>query len=139
MNVIHRNRLVLIAAVVGLLSGPGLSAQDPQPPADPPAQDTLTEPAAPVDADRAAADAQIQADLQAALDRIPELSDVEATVEAGVVRLDGRVVASDSRDEAEELARAFDGVLFVVNRIAETTSLGERLASAVTSKPSTSS
>lgn len=119
----------LLLGVALVLGGPGLRAQEPQVPDAPAAgaADSIADPVAPVEADRAAADARIEADLQSALDRIPELAGVEASVEAGVVRLDGTVIGSESREEAEGLARAFEGVLFVVNRITETTSLGERL------------
>ena len=77
--------------------------------------------------ERAAQDEAIRNQLQAVFDRVPDLARVEVTVDAGVVHLEGTVLRSETRTRAGELAAQMDGVLFLDNRIQESTSLEEQL------------
>lgn len=82
----------------------------------------------PVSVQRADQDEAIRATLQGAFDRVASLQRVEVTVDAGVVTLEGTVLRTETRDQAAALARGLDGVLFVDNRIRESTSMEEQLA-----------
>lgn len=76
---------------------------------------------------RAAQDEAIRNQLQAIFDRVPDLAGVEVTVDAGVVHLDGTVLRSETRTRAGQLAEGLEGVLFLDNRIRESTSLEQQL------------
>lgn len=85
------------------------------------------EPIEAVTDERAALDEAIRNQLQAVFDRVESLSRVDVRVDAGVVTLDGTVLNAEPRERAAELASGLEGVLFVENRIRESTSLEERL------------
>jgi small-conductance mechanosensitive channel len=130
--------LLLLAVAGGASPVVGAPTQDPQDTVvqdtlDTLAQDTLPqdalaqEPVEAVDEERAALDEAIRNRLQAVFDRVPTLAGVEVTVDAGVVRLSGTVLSGQPRTRAAELASRQDGVLFVDNRIRESTSLEEHL------------
>ncbi len=93
------------------------------------AQDSLalSEEVEQVTDERAAQDEAIRNLLQAVFDRVPDLAGVDVTVDAGVVHLEGTVLRSETRTRAGELAAEIDGVLFLNNRIQESTSLEEQL------------
>ncbi len=76
---------------------------------------------------RAERDEAIRNELQAVFDRVPGLEGVDVTVDAGVVRLVGTVINAGTRTRAVELAQAMDGVIFVDERLRESTSLEEKL------------
>jgi small-conductance mechanosensitive channel len=84
-------------------------------------------PPEPVTGTRATQDEAIRSALQAVFDRVPGLSDVAVSVDAGVVRLAGTVLTADTRQRAVDLATAMEGVVFVDVRITESTSLEEKL------------
>jgi small-conductance mechanosensitive channel len=84
-------------------------------------------PPEPVSNQRAEQDEVIRNALQAVFDRVPGLTRVDVTVDAGVVRLVGSVLNGDTRQRAVALAAEMDGVVFVDNRITESTSLEEQL------------
>ena len=92
-----------------------------------PVQETPQQVPEPVGPDRAARDEIIRNDLQAVFDRVPGLGAVDVTVDAGVVRLVGTVVSTDTRRRAVALADAMTGVLYVDDRIRTSTSLDEQL------------
>ena len=81
----------------------------------------------PVSTGRAVRDEVIRSELQAVFDRVPTLRRVDVTVDAGVVRLEGIVLNGEARDRAAALAEGMDDVVFVDNRIRESTSLDEQL------------
>jgi small-conductance mechanosensitive channel len=81
----------------------------------------------PVTLQRADQDEIIRNTLQAVFDRVPSLSRVDVTVDAGVVRLEGTVLSAETRTQARTMAAGLDGVLFVDNRIRESTSMEEQL------------
>ena len=81
----------------------------------------------PVTGERAQQDEATRNQLQAVFDRVPDLAGVEVGVDAGVVHLEGTVLRSETRTRAGELASRMDGVLFVDNRIRESTSLEQQL------------
>lgn len=93
------------------------------------AQDTIDTPreVEPVTDERAVQDEVIRNQVQAVFDRVPDLAEVEVTVDAGVVRLEGTVLRDETRVQAGELAAQMEGVLFLDNRIQESTSLQEQL------------
>lgn len=96
---------------------------------DPP-DTTLTAPVPdpePVTVQRADQDETIRTTLQAVFDRVPSLSRVDVTVDAGVVRLTGTVLSGETRSQAGAMAAGLEGVLFVDNRIRESTSMEEQL------------
>lgn len=84
-------------------------------------------PPEPVTDQRATQDEEIRNALQAVFDRVPGLTQVDVIVDAGVVRLVGSVLNGDTRTRAVELAASMDGVVFVDDRIVESTSLEEQL------------
>ncbi|MCA1791917.1 MAG: mechanosensitive ion channel, partial [Thioalkalivibrio sp.] len=91
------------------------------------AQDSLVaEEVEQVTDERAAQDEVIRNQLQAVFDRVPDLARVEVTVDAGVVHLEGTVLRNETRTRAGELAAEMEGVLFLDNRIQESTSLEEQ-------------
>lgn len=75
----------------------------------------------PVTLQRADQDEAIRNTLQAVFDRVPSLSRVDVTVDAGVVRLEGTVLSSETRSQAGAMAAEMDGVIFVNNQIREST------------------
>jgi len=81
----------------------------------------------PVSTDRASRDERIRSELQAVFDRVPTLSRVDVTVDAGVVRLDGTVLNAEGRDRAAAMAESLDDVIFLDNRIRVSTSIDEQL------------
>lgn len=119
--------LRVVACAIGLLltAGVALGAQQPPAVADSVTADSLV-PERVTDA-RAAQDEVIRNELQAVFDRVPGLDRVDVTVDAGVVRLVGTVINGGTRTRAVELASAMDGVLFVDDRIRESTSMEEQL------------
>lgn len=83
-----------------------------------PAADTVVSPdtapaPAPVDLGRRALDERIRGTLQAIFDRVPSLEGIDVAVDAGVVRLSGRVPDRAAADRAVELARGREGVVYV--------------------------
>ncbi len=81
----------------------------------------------PIPAEQVSLDEEIRARLQAVFDRVSSLSDVTVSVDAGVVRLSGTVTQRAAVDQAVELARSLDGVVFVDEQIEETASLAARM------------
>ncbi len=81
----------------------------------------------PVTVQRADQDEVIRNTLQAVFDRVPSLSRVNVTVDAGVVRLEGTVLSSETRTQAGAMAAEMDGVIFVNNQLRESTSMEEQL------------
>ncbi len=75
-------------------------------------------------------DEQIQQQLNAIFVVVPSLSNVQASVEAGVVHLEGETLEPEATSRAITLAESIDGVIFVDNQISETTRVTERLAPA---------
>ena len=59
------------------------------------------------------------------------LSQVQVSVNAGVVRLSGEVLATAEAEEFAALAERVDGVVAVENEVVENTDVGERLAPAI--------
>lgn len=84
-------------------------------------------PPEPVSDQRAEQDELIRNALQAVFDRVTGLTRVDVVVDAGVVRLIGSVLNGDTRRRAVQLASEMDGVVFVDDRITESTSLEEQL------------
>ncbi len=91
------------------------------------AQDSVGPAIEAVSDDRAALDEAIRNQLQAVFDRVPALAAVTVSVDAGVVVLAGTTPTNDAREGARDLATQQVGVLFVDNRIRESTSLEEQL------------
>ncbi len=118
-----RTRALLLAGVFALMFVPASALVAIQPPD----QETPQEVPEPIGTDRAARDEIIRNDLQAVFDRVPGLNGVDVTVDAGVVRLVGTVVAADTRRRAVALADSMTGVLYVDDRIRTSTSLDEQL------------
>ncbi len=119
---------------VTFLTAPALSAQSAQQPAavvesaqPPPAVAESAQSPEPVSVQRAARDEDIRSELQAVFDRVPSLIRINVQVNAGVVRLVGTVLDAESREKAEQLASEIEGVVYVENRIRESTSLDEQL------------
>lgn len=92
--------------------------------ADTAAADTA---AAPVGEQQQARDAELRETLQAIFDRVPTLEGIETAVDAGVVRLSGRVPDREAADRAVELARGREGVVYVDDAALEPISTEARL------------
>jgi small-conductance mechanosensitive channel len=75
-----------------------------------------------------AKDEQLQRRLTAILAQVGALEEVEVKVHAGVVTLRGETTSEALREQAGELAREQDGAVFVVNDIALTRDISERLS-----------
>lgn len=112
-----------VAGLSGPGASPGAAGQDA------PAVDDET--AEPVTQERAEQDARIRSRLQAIYDRIEALDQVSVEVEAGIVRLEGRALSLEAREQAVELARDTEGVVFVDDRLRVVTDLGRRLEPAL--------
>ncbi len=67
----------------------------------------------PISEDQDQRDERIRSELQAVFDRVPPLSGIEVSVEAGIVRLSGQVPDGDAAARALELARSREGAVFV--------------------------
>ncbi|SFR62614.1 Small-conductance mechanosensitive channel [Marinobacter daqiaonensis] len=72
-------------------------------------------------------DQAIQSRLKAVLAAIDGLEDVEATVQAGVVTLEGQVSSARSARELTAVAQRVEGVVFVQNRLQEEVDVAARL------------
>jgi small conductance mechanosensitive channel len=121
----HGFTLVLLLALTSAHAPEFGARQVPEPP-----DTTVAAPAPdpePVTLQRADQDEIIRNTLQAVFDRVPSLSRVDVTVDAGVVRLEGIVLNAETRSRAGAMAAGLDGVLFVDNRIRESTSMEEQL------------
>lgn len=119
------SRAALIALLLAFVVGSVAGAQSLTPPPAVEQFDSL--PPEPVSDQRAEQDEQIRSALQAVFDRVPGLTRVDVVVDAGVVQLAGTVLNSGTRDRAVQLAAGMDGVVFVDDRISESTSLEEQL------------
>lgn len=116
---------VVGALIVSLSLGASVGGQQAPASRDSAQADTLVPER--VTDERAAHDERIRNELQAVFDRVPGLERVDVTVDAGVVRLVGTVISADTRERAVALAQAVDEVVFVDDRIRESTSLEEQL------------
>jgi len=96
-------------------------------------QETLQPP--PPDAEATAPDVEAgetaERHLEATYAQLEELRGVRVSVRAGVARLEGEVLSSETRELAEKLAQETAGVAVVDNRIEEVRDLRRRLASAL--------
>lgn len=81
--------------------------------------------------DPTAADAAIRERLESIFANVTDLRDVEVTVRAGVVRLEGTVLSPEPREKAEALAKTLDGVVYVDNDLAEERAVKERISPAL--------
>ncbi len=90
------------------------------------APDTASAPE-PVPPSRAQEDEEIRSRLQAVFDRVESLQGVSVQVDAGIVHLRGTVSQGRAAEQAVELARAQEGVIFVDDQIRETASVSARL------------
>ncbi len=125
----HRHLLALLVLSFFALASP-LRAQVESTAATTAVFDSLLSdslPPEPVSDQRAEQDELIRNSLQAVFDRVPGLTRVDVVVDAGVVRLIGTVLNGDTRRRAVELASEMEGVVFVDDRITESTSLEEQL------------
>lgn len=76
-------------------------------------------------------DRVIEEKLRNVLAHVDDLEKVTASVNAGVVRLEGTTASVEARDKAEQLAAKMDGVLYVDNDIEETAEVVERVSPAL--------
>lgn len=118
---------LLLAMVLLVPAASGLDAQQAAESPDPTVEQAPPPPER-VSSQRAARDEAIRHELQTVFDRVPGLIGVDVVVDAGVVRLEGRVLSGDARSRALEMAAGLDGVRFVDDRITESTSLEDQLA-----------
>ena len=81
--------------------------------------------------DPSAADAAIRERLEGVFANVPELQDVDVKVRSGVVRLEGKVLSTTTAEQAAELAKSIDGVVYVDNAIQEVTAVQERISPAL--------
>ena len=135
-----------LVALLGVSLWPGAAVAAQEAEADTTGQAADTVELAPVPDAQEELDALNQAELQAVFDRVPPLSSVDVTVEAGVVTLTGEVPDGASATRAVELAEGREGVVYVDDsglasldasaRIEDVSSrLGERLEEFVSLLP----
>lgn len=121
-------RFLRLGLVLGVLvwggAAPPTVAQQAVPGPDSAAADTTQE------APRAA-DAQVEARLQATFNEIDAFGRISVTVRNGVARLEGTVVDPQAAAEAERLAQEFEGVRYVENSVTAETDLADRVAPVV--------
>ncbi len=97
-----------------------LTLPEPQPDAE-----------AAVDESPSAVDQRLAERLRKIFARFDNLNQVEVDVAAGVVELKGQVLRAEDADIAQNLAQSVDGVVFVNNRLEETTDVSERILPSV--------
>ncbi|MEX6633077.1 mechanosensitive ion channel domain-containing protein [Hyphococcus lacteus] len=78
-----------------------------------------------------ASDKEITKRIAEIFAQIETLSQVEATVSAGVVTLNGQTASSDAAERAEAIASRIDGVVTVENKIERDVSVSTRITPAV--------
>ncbi len=121
-------RFLRLGLVLGVLvwggAAPPTVAQQAVPGPDSAAADTTQE------APRAA-DAQVEARLQATFNEIDAFGRISVTVRNGVARLEGTVVDPQAAAEAKRLAQEFGGVRYVENSVTAETDLADRVAPVV--------
>ena len=76
-------------------------------------------------------DTRLQTELREVYDEIGALASIEVSVKSGVVELTGEVEDPTAGETAAEIARKFDGVLFVENKIKVSTDVSERVSPAL--------
>lgn len=81
--------------------------------------------------DATARDAAIREQLERIFANVSELAGVTVEVRSGVVKLGGTVLAASAVTNAETLARATDGVVYVENAITEERAVSERISPAL--------
>ncbi len=77
------------------------------------------------------ADAALEARLQSIYRQVEAFQDIQVRVQQGVVHLQGRVVQPQQADQAAELARSLDDVIYVANDVSAETDLADRVTPAV--------
>lgn len=85
--------------------------------------------AAPVEAE--SSDAELESRLRDVYTQIDTLQSVEVRVESGVVTLTGKVDEPTALETADNIARQFDGALYVQNKLDVTTEVVERVSPAL--------
>lgn len=78
-------------------------------------------------ADSASSSPALAVRISQHLHAVPGLELIQASEHGGVVRLEGSVVKTDNRDTAEAIAKSYDGVIAVQNRIRLSPSIQQRL------------
>lgn len=84
-----------------------------------------------VPADSGTVEAPLEARLQAIYDQVDHFQNIRVSVRDGVVHLTGAVVQARHATDAEELARTFDEVVYVVNDISAESDLSDRVEPAL--------
>ncbi|MBA2320980.1 MAG: mechanosensitive ion channel [Deltaproteobacteria bacterium] len=75
-------------------------------------------------------DDRIEEQIRAVFSQVDELARIELGVESGVVHLGGRVLETESREQALALVRGVEGVVFVDDDIEQVVEVSERLGPA---------
>lgn len=91
----------------------------------------VVDPGPPGSRERRREDVTVEEGLRGVFTRVEELQGIEVRVDGGVAHLSGTVLDTEPVERAEELARSFDGVLWVDNQLEATTDVRERLQPAV--------
>ncbi|MGI9175968.1 MAG: mechanosensitive ion channel domain-containing protein [Rhodothermales bacterium] len=79
----------------------------------------------------APADSALAARLRDVFSNVPAFSDVRVVASAGVVRLSGSVAGAEARENAVELARRFEGVVYVDDNLEAQANLDTRVTPAI--------
>ncbi|MEZ4239100.1 MAG: mechanosensitive ion channel family protein [Myxococcota bacterium] len=90
------------------------------------ADDAATLASEPIDTDRALVDT-----IRGVFAEVPKLADLQVSSRSGVVRLRGEVVDQAAKDQALQLVRGMDGVVFVDDEVKLVTSVSARLRPAL--------
>lgn len=97
---------------------------------DPATEPSSSQPSIAIETDTAT-DAAIKARLEGIYSALAELDEVSVSVDNGVVTLNGDVLTSKSRDNAEQIANQLDSVVEVVNNLALERDVGIRLDNSI--------
>lgn len=76
-------------------------------------------------------DQMLEEQLEGLYNQVEAFRNIEVSVQRGVVRLEGTVVQPNQATEAADLARSFEGVLYVSNNISAETDLADRVSPAI--------
>ena len=109
-----KNHFYKLALIVALTSGFALAQTMQNPPAVPQTQQPST---ADQSKPTATSTANVQSDIQSALQKDPSLASISVLVSDTGVELSGTVPTKDAKDAAEQIAKSHSGGLEVKNNI----------------------
>ena len=102
------------AQIPGLPAAPAPASKG----AEPEKKESVATTAGPIKVKTGVSDHAVERTLEDLLPKYPGVRDVDATVEQGVVTLEGQVDDDDTRDQMTQVAKQIEGVRLVINKVA---------------------